>query len=48
MSDKIYDVPSEWAQKAYVDDAHYQSMYAASVNDPDAFWGEHGLSLIHI
>ncbi|MET3353291.1 UNVERIFIED_ORG: acetyl-CoA synthetase [Xanthobacter viscosus] len=42
MSDKIYDVPSEWAQKAYVDDAHYQSMYAASVNDPDAFWGEHG------
>ncbi|MDI4658224.1 acetate--CoA ligase [Xanthobacter autotrophicus] len=42
MSDKIYDVPSEWAQKAYVDDAHYQSMYAASVNDPDAFWSEHG------
>ncbi|MFG1179169.1 acetate--CoA ligase [Xanthobacter versatilis] len=42
MSDKIYDVPSEWAQKAYVDDAHYQSMYAASVNDPHAFWGEHG------
>ncbi|MFG1375557.1 acetate--CoA ligase [Xanthobacter autotrophicus] len=42
MSDKIYDVPSEWAEKAYVDDAHYQSMYAASVNDPDAFWGEHG------
>ncbi|MFG1281000.1 acetate--CoA ligase [Xanthobacter autotrophicus] len=42
MSDKIYDVPSEWAQKAYVDDAHYQSMYAASVNDPNAFWGEHG------
>ncbi|ABS66727.1 acetate--CoA ligase [Xanthobacter versatilis] len=42
MSDKIYYVPSEWAQKAYVDDAHYQSMYAASVNDPHAFWGEHG------
>ncbi|MFG1361732.1 acetate--CoA ligase [Xanthobacter versatilis] len=42
MSDKIYDVPSEWAQKAYVDDVHYQSMYAASVNDPHAFWGEHG------
>ncbi|MFG1245910.1 acetate--CoA ligase [Xanthobacter autotrophicus] len=42
MSDKVYDVPSQWAQKAYVDDAHYQSMYAASVNDPNAFWGEHG------
>ncbi|MFS8039029.1 acetate--CoA ligase [Xanthobacter sp. AM11] len=42
MSDKVYDVPAAWAQKAYVDDAHYQSMYAASVNDPAAFWGEHG------
>ncbi|MCL8383080.1 acetate--CoA ligase [Xanthobacter aminoxidans] len=42
MSDKVYDVPSQWAQKAYVDDAHYKSMYAASVNDPNAFWGEHG------
>jgi len=42
MSDKVYEVPSAWAHKAYVDDAGYQAMYAASVNDPEAFWGEHG------
>ena len=27
---------------AHVDAARYEEMYAASVNDPDAFWGEHG------
>ncbi|MFG1394881.1 acetate--CoA ligase [Xanthobacter agilis] len=42
MSDKIYDVPSAWAERAYVDDARYQAMYAASVEDPNTFWGEHG------
>ncbi|MFG1298508.1 acetate--CoA ligase [Xanthobacter sp. V3C-3] len=42
MSDKVYDVPSDWAAKAYVDNARYEEMYAASVKDPDAFWGEHG------
>lgn len=42
MSEKIYDVPAEWARKAYLDDAKYQELYAASIADPDAFWGEHG------
>ncbi|MGR7997684.1 MULTISPECIES: acetate--CoA ligase [unclassified Xanthobacter] len=42
MSEKIYDVPSAWAQKAFVDDARYKAMYAASVEDPHTFWGEHG------
>ncbi len=27
---------------AHVDAARYEEMYAASVTDPDAFWGEHG------
>lgn len=27
---------------AHIDAARYDEMYAASVNDPDAFWGEHG------
>jgi len=41
MSDeKIYDVPAEWRQRAFIDDAKYQEMYARSVNDPNAFWGE--------
>jgi acetyl-CoA synthetase len=38
--DKIYDVPSDWAKRAYVDSAKYREMYAASVKDPDKFWGE--------
>ncbi|SIR14154.1 acetate--CoA ligase [Bosea sp. TND4EK4] len=42
MSEKIYDVPAEWARKAYLDDAKYQELYAASIADPDTFWGEHG------
>ena len=41
-AEKIYPVPAEWAKRAWVDDAKYNSMYAASVADPDAFWGEHG------
>ncbi|GAB5447946.1 MAG: acetate--CoA ligase [Gymnodinialimonas sp.] len=27
---------------AHIDTATYDDMYAASINDPDAFWGEHG------
>jgi acetyl-CoA synthetase len=42
MQDKIYDVPGDWAKRAYVDDAKYQAMYQASVSNPDAFWAEHG------
>ncbi|MBM6593758.1 acetate--CoA ligase [Microvirga pudoricolor] len=40
MTDKIYDVPSEWTRRAYLDDAAYQAKYQASVADPDAFWAE--------
>jgi acetyl-CoA synthetase len=40
MSDKIYDVPAEWQQRAWLDDKKYQEMYAASVKDPEAFWRE--------
>jgi acetyl-CoA synthetase len=28
--------------RAHVDDATYRAMYAASIADPDRFWGEHG------
>jgi acetyl-CoA synthetase len=42
MSEKIYEVPAEWKKKAFIDDARYREMYAASVADPAAFWGEHG------
>ena len=42
MSEKVYPVSAEWAKRAWVDDAKYQDMYAASVRDPEAFWGEQG------
>ena len=42
MSEKVVDVQDAWRERAYIDDAKYREMYAASVNDPDAFWGEHG------
>ena len=33
------------AANAHVDAAKYDEMYAASVNNPDAFWAEHGKRL---
>ncbi|KQK28983.1 acetyl-coenzyme A synthetase [Bosea thiooxidans] len=42
MSETIYDVPSAWSDKAWANDARYQEMYAASIKDPEKFWGEHG------
>ncbi len=38
--DKTYEVPAEWKQRAFVDNAKYQEMYKASVADPNKFWGE--------
>jgi acetyl-CoA synthetase len=37
---KVYPVPAEWAQRAWIDAAKYEAMYAASVRDPEAFWRE--------
>ncbi|HEX4889412.1 MAG TPA: acetate--CoA ligase [Alphaproteobacteria bacterium] len=41
-NDQLFPVPAEWAKKAWVDNDKYQAMYAASVKDPEAFWGEQG------
>ena len=35
-------MPAAWAKKAWANDAKYKKMYAASIKDPDKFWGEHG------
>jgi acetyl-CoA synthetase len=40
MSDKVYDVPREWKERAFIDEAKYEDMYAASIKDPDTFWAE--------
>jgi acetyl-CoA synthetase len=37
---KVYDVPAEWKNRAWLDDAQYKEMYAASIADPDKFWAE--------
>ncbi|WP_415920134.1 acetate--CoA ligase [Tateyamaria sp. SN6-1] len=43
MSDIKTHAPSDtFAGNAHVDAAKYDAMYAASINDPDAFWNEHG------
>ncbi|MGL5362398.1 MAG: acetate--CoA ligase [Bosea sp. (in: a-proteobacteria)] len=42
MSEKVYEVSAKWAKSALITDAKYKRMYAASIKDPDAFWGEHG------
>ena len=45
MSDKDYDVPAEWAKRAWVNAAKYEEMYKQSVRDPEGFWAEHGKRL---
>jgi len=47
MSDdvKAYPVPKAFAQKANIGPEQYASMYAASIEDPEAFWGEMGQRL---
>ncbi len=40
--DGMYWPTAEIEAKAHADRAKYDDMYAQSVNDPDAFWGEHG------
>ncbi len=42
MTEKVYNVPAEWASRAWVDNAKYQEMYKRSVEDPNGFWGEMG------
>ncbi len=42
MSEQVYEVPAEWNNRAYVDNARYLAMYERSVKDPNGFWGEEG------
>ena len=40
-----YPPSASMVATAHVDAAQYDAMYAASVSDPDGFWGEHGKRL---
>jgi acetyl-CoA synthetase len=42
MNDQMYAPADEIAKKAHIDAEKYEEMYAASVKDPEAFWGEQG------
>jgi acetyl-CoA synthetase len=40
MSDTLIPVAPEWRERALIDRAKYEEMYARSVRDPEGFWGE--------
>jgi acetyl-CoA synthetase len=37
---KVYPVPAEWANRAYVNAERYQEMYRRSIEEPEEFWRE--------
>ena len=42
---QVFPVPAALAADAKIDNAKYEAMYAASLADPEAFWGEAGKRL---
>ncbi|MGJ8563368.1 MAG: acetate--CoA ligase [Alphaproteobacteria bacterium] len=44
-NDPIYPVPADFADKANLTPDAYKEMYAQSIADPEAFWGEQGKRL---
>ncbi|WP_377504459.1 acetate--CoA ligase [Octadecabacter sp. R77987] len=42
MTSKTYPPSAKTVARAHINAETYQTMYAASIADPDAFWGEHG------
>ena len=40
MTDTLITVPADWRERALIDGAKYDAMYAQSLKDPDAFWAE--------
>jgi len=44
-TNEVYPVSEEWAKSAWVDKQKYEAMYKASIDDPEAFWSEHGKTI---
>jgi len=42
MSDKIYPPSADFIANAHINKDKYDAMYAASINNPEAFWAKHG------
>ncbi|MGZ5150911.1 MAG: acetate--CoA ligase [Burkholderiales bacterium] len=40
LQEMTYDVPEDWANKAWIDAETYRREYARSIEDPDTFWSE--------
>ncbi len=40
LSDEIFPVDPAWAERAHLNREKYESMYSASLSNPDQFWGE--------
>ncbi len=40
MSEKLYDIPSNIADNAFINEKTYQQMYQHSIDDPESFWSE--------
>ena len=38
MSDKLYEIPTDWLGRAYIKDSDYRAMYERSIKDPNGFW----------
>ena len=38
MTQAVYPVPEEWAEKALIDAERYEALYRESVEDPEGFW----------
>jgi len=45
MSDSVIPVPEEWKDRAFMTRAQYEAAYAASVKDPDGYWGKQAARL---
>lgn len=42
MEHKLHPVSADWAERAWIDDKAYRTLYDRSIQDPDGFWAEIG------
>ena len=48
MSDsKVYEVPDEYASRAYIDNEKYLALYERSISDPESFWTDQADAFVH-
>jgi acetyl-CoA synthetase len=40
LDGRVFEVPAQLKESAYIDNAKYQEMYKRSVEDPEGFWAE--------